>query len=374
MLYSNVVEELKNNKERRKLGDVIAIPWSLPRLSTVLPGIEKSRYNLISAGPKCGKSQLTDFLYVYQPVEWVINNPKSNITLKVFYFSLEVNKETKLKAAMCYKLYKDYEILISPQNLSSIFSRYILDDKIENIVNGEEFRNWFTKFESMVTYYDTIRSPNSIIHLMRSYAEHPYNGSYTYKTMSWRNEDGTYSPREVRDKYISVRPNEYVVVITDHLGLLQTAIGETLHQAISKYSNDYCLEMRDKWGYIPCNVQQQSADSSRAQYNFRGDTIIDKIKPDQEGLADMKYTARDCDLMLSLFYPRRYNLEKYEDIDLVRLGDSHRELSINLNRSGISNASIQLLFLGSSSYFEELPRTLTEFDYNKYEHIIKSQI
>ena len=47
---------------------------------------------------------------------------------------------------------------------------------------------------------------------------------------------------------------------------------------------------------------------------------------------------------------------------------------INLNRSGISNASIQLFFLGSSSYFSEFPQKLTEFDYSKYESIIKSQI
>ncbi len=52
MLYYDVVEEIKNNKNRRKSGDVIAIPWSLPRLSAVLPGIEKGRYNLISATAK----------------------------------------------------------------------------------------------------------------------------------------------------------------------------------------------------------------------------------------------------------------------------------------------------------------------------------
>ena len=132
--------------------------------------------------------------------------------------------------------------------------------------------------------------------------------------------------------------------------------------------------MRDKWRYIPTIVQQQSADSSRAQFNYRGDTIIDKIKPDPEGLSDCKYTARDVDLMVSLFYPRRYNIKKYEGIDLERLGDNHREFIINLNRNGISNATIQLLFLGSSSYFEELPRELSEFDYIKYEEIFKKQI
>jgi len=374
MLYENVLSELSVNKKRRLSGDVVAIPWSLERLSAVLPGIEQGRYNLISASPKAGKSQLTDFLYVYQPVQWILNNPTSDITLKIFYFSLEVSKESKIKAAMCYKLYTDYGILISPQKLSSIFSSYILDDKVEKIVNSEEFRTWFANFESIVTIYDSIRSPYKIFNTIKTYAEHPDNGSYTYKEMPWQNEDKTFTTRTVRDRYIPVRPNEYVIVLVDHIGLLQTEKDQTLHQAISKFSSEYCLEMRDRWRYIPTIVQQQSADSSRAQFNYRGDTVIDKIRPDSEGLADNKYTARDVDLMISLFYPKRYNIEKYEDIDLKRMGDNHREFMINLNRNGISNASIQLLFLGSSSYFAELPRTLSEFDYMGFEQIIKSQI
>jgi hypothetical protein len=245
MLYTSVVEELKNNKERRRSGDVIAIPWSLPRLSTVLPGIEQGRYNLVSASPKAGKTQLADFLYVYQPIEWLIKHPESKITLKIFYFSLEVSKKTKTRAAICYKLFTDHGIVVSPQKLNSIFGSYILDDKIEQIVNGEEFISWFNKFENIVTFYDTVRSPNHIYHVIKSYAEHPSNGSYTYKTISWQNEDGTYSPVEVKDKYIATRPHEYVIVILDHIGLLQTATGETLHQAISKYSSEYCLIMRE---------------------------------------------------------------------------------------------------------------------------------
>ena len=169
MLYDDVLGELISNKQRRVAGDVIAIPWSLPRLSSVLPGIEQSRYNLISASPKAGKSQLTDFLYVYQPIEWILKHPESKITLKIFYFSLEVSKSTKIKAAICYKLYSDYGILIGPQKLSSIFSGYIMDDRIESIINGKEFIDWFSKFESIVSFYDTIRSPGSIFHLIKSF-------------------------------------------------------------------------------------------------------------------------------------------------------------------------------------------------------------
>ena len=54
-VFEGVLETLQENKQRRLKGDIISIPWSLPRLSRVLPGIEQGRYNLISASPKAGK-------------------------------------------------------------------------------------------------------------------------------------------------------------------------------------------------------------------------------------------------------------------------------------------------------------------------------
>jgi hypothetical protein len=370
MHYKETLKQLQLNKQKRLAGDVISIPWSLPRLSKILPGIEKSRYYLVTASAKAGKSQLTDYLFVYQPIEWLMNNMDSNISLKIFYFSLEMSIKAKLLSAMCYKLFQEHQIVISPQDLSSVFSSYIMDDEIEQLIQEEKFTHWFDTLESVVTYHDDVRNPYGIFKVIKSYAEHPDNGRYTYKSIPWQNDDGTFIQKTVRDKYIPVRPNEYVLIIVDHIGLLQPKAGDNLHQAISEFSSGYCLEMRDRWGYSPVIVQQQTADSSKAQFTVRGDTIIDKIKPDQEGLADNKYTARDVDLMISLFYPKRYNINFYEGIDLTKIGEQHREFAINLNRNGISNASLQLFFVGSNSYFEELPKEINDFDYERYNQLL----
>jgi hypothetical protein len=324
----------------------------------------------VSASPKAGKTMLADFLYVYQPIEWKIAHPESNITPKIFYFSLEVSIDAKIKAAMCYKLFKDYNVVISPQKLSSVFGGYILDDEVEKIIFSDEFKNWFRQFESMVTFYDNIRNPYGIYKTIKDYAERPDIGYYESKEIDWQEKDGTYVKKKVKGRYIPRNPDEYVIIIVDHISLLQPEKGATLHQAIGQFSSDYCLQMRDKWGYIPTIVQQQSADSSRAQFNYKGDTVLEKIKPDQEGLADNKYTARDVDLMVSLFNPARYNLDKYNDINLNLIGDNHREFAINLNRNGESNAAIQLFFLGASSFFAELPKTMGSEDYSHIKNLI----
>jgi len=51
-LYEETLHRLRENKNKRLSGEIIALPWNLPRLSKVLPGIEPEKIVLITAGPK----------------------------------------------------------------------------------------------------------------------------------------------------------------------------------------------------------------------------------------------------------------------------------------------------------------------------------
>ena len=89
MIYNRVLTDIKKNKEVKESGGIIAIPWSkqFPRLSKVLPGVRKGQYTIITSGTKESKTQLTDSLYVYQPLDWLLDNPEVDIDYKVIYFS-----------------------------------------------------------------------------------------------------------------------------------------------------------------------------------------------------------------------------------------------------------------------------------------------
>ena len=52
MIGKRVTQSLIENREKRLRGDLIAIPWSLPKISKVIPGVEKAKYVIISASPK----------------------------------------------------------------------------------------------------------------------------------------------------------------------------------------------------------------------------------------------------------------------------------------------------------------------------------
>ena len=307
-----VIEAIRANRDRRLRGEVISIPWSLKRLSKVLPGVQQGKYVIITASPKSGKTQLCDFLYMYEPIDWYIEHKDQKIHPKIFYFSLEMSCKAKLSQAISYKLNKSYGIVISPENLYSSFGEYVLDREILSIISSKEFTDWLKEFESIVTFIDDIRSPNDI---------------YSYVT-----EYALSHGKMIGGRYIPDDPFEYVEVITDHISLLSPDKGESLFEAMYDYSAYKCLYFRDILNYAVINVQQQSASSAQQQFDYKGNSIVEKIRPSHDGLADCKLTARDVNLMISLFNPFAYNFEKYENIDLNRIGRWHRELYINLNR------------------------------------------
>jgi len=351
-IFKRVNETIQTNKLVREQGGYNCIPWDLPRLSTILPGIQKGKYVIITASEKVGKSQLTDFLFLHQPYEFFLKNPTANLKPRIFYFSLEMSKESKVMSVLSYKLFKEHKISKSPEDLLSVFKDKVVDDTLMGIINS--YDSFFKEFEERVTFIDNIRNPYGIFRYMETYANE--HGKWEYKEIDWEEDNGTIIKRKVKDYYVPNDPTELVIVITDHLSLLYPEKNQTLHQSISKFSSEYCLHMRDKFKYCIVNVQQQMAAQEQQQFTLRGESIIDKLKCSPSGLAENKLTSRDVNLMIGLFAPHRYKFKDYEGYDLSLLKDNYRELSVILNRDGKSNAVVDLFFDGASNYFAELPK------------------
>lgn len=351
-IFNRVKTTIKVNKQIRESGGYVAIPWELPRLSTILPGIQRAKYQIVTANSKVGKTQLADFLYLHQPYEFYLKHPDSNIKPRIFYFSLEMSKETKIMSVLAYKLFKDHKISKSPEDLLSVFKGKIVDDSLLKLIDS--YDSFFEQFEQRVTFIDNIRNPWGMMKYLETYALN--NGRWEYKEIDWQEDDGSTVKKRVKDYYIPNDPEELVIVITDHASLLYPEKQQTLHQAMSKWSTDYCLTLRDKYKYNVVNIQQQAAEQEKQQFTIRGDSVIDKLRPSADGLGDNKLTGRDCNLMIGLFAPYRYKIDNYAGYDLNILKDNYRELLVILNRDGKSNAAVDLFFDGASNYFTELPK------------------
>jgi hypothetical protein len=360
-IYNRVKATLKQNKQNRLEGKLNCIPWSFKRLTRALPGVQKKRYVGVTANSKVGKSQITDYLFVLEPFEFIMNNLDTNVKLKIFYFSLEISKEEKLMTFLSYKIYKDTGRVIDPLKLQSVFNDYILDNEVEALL--DKYDEWFTKFEQTVEIIDSTRNPYGIYSTVRDYML--TNGKLHKKKIMIDNVEV-----EVEDYYEPNNPDEYVIVICDHISLLTPEKGEDLRTAMGRFSSNYCMKLRDRFGCCVVNVHQQSASSEELFFTTKGDIVIDKLKPSASDLGDNKTVSRDYDLLLGLFAPARYKIKSYNQYDITKFNDNYRELSIIFNRKGVGNASVDLFFNGACNYFQELPEPL-EFSknpalYNKY--------
>lgn len=366
MIFNRVIDELSKKRQRRLDGKVNSIPFPFKRFSTVLPGIEQGRYYNVTANSKVGKTQLADFLFLYSPViYWMNKGKEEGIDVKIHYFSLEMSKEEKMKQLIAHYLYTKNNLLLSPTKLESKFENYILDEKILTFLSNE--KEFFEIFEEKVTFYDEIRNPYGIYRAIREYAYE--NGEYYDKENNILDKSEIQkSNPEVTFKINYYKPNnpdEYVIIIIDHVSLITPEKGFSKHESMSKLSSDYLLHMRDRWNYIPVVVQQQSAEVEKQQFTMGGSSIINKIKPSPDGLADNKLIGRDCNYMLGLFAPNRYEFQEFNGYNLTKLRDNHRDLSIIFSRHSSGSQSVGLLFLGAVNYFEELPKVMTEENYNK---------
>jgi len=341
-LFDRVFNEIENRRERILSGRINCIPWGLPRFEEFNPGIEKAKYYLLTASSKVGKTQISDFLFVYNAFRQIKEN-NLPIKLVIKYFSLEMSKEEKITQFLCYLIFvkSNMKLIISPTNLRS--TRKAIPQDILDFI--KENQDYIDEFLACVEFIDNIRNPFGIYNFMRKYAQE--NGIQHKKTVDYG--DG---PIEVDDWYEENNTEEYVMCIVDHASLLTAENGSSLNQAINDLSSKYFIQLRNKYKQIPVLIQQQAA-SQESVDNMKAN----RLRPTLDGLGDSKLTQRDANVILGLFSPFRHHIPEYDGFDIKFFRDNIRFLEILGGREGGAGTICPLYFNGAVNYFKELPKS-----------------
>jgi hypothetical protein len=281
---------------------------------------------------------------LYNTIQQIIDN-KLDIRLKIFYFTLEMSKEEKMLSAFANILYIKEGLRISPKDLKSTKADTVLPEEVLEII--KKYEPYFDKIEEIVEFIDDIRHGFGMFNLVRDYAL--AHGKLHKRTIEIEGKI-----TEVNDYYEPNDPDEYVMVMIDHISLISSekrnGVQLTLHESISVLSSDYLIKLRNRFNYIPVVIQQQSA----AQESIENKKF-NKLKPTLDGLADNKLTARDANVILGLFSPFRHEIPDYYGYDITFFKDNIRFLEILGGREGGAGAICPLYFDGAVNYFKELP-------------------
>ena len=347
-LIDRILDTLDNRRKRILEGDINCIPSPFRRLSNSFPGIEQDKYYLVSGSTKSAKTQVTNYLFVYTPILYAFEHPEQ-LRVKIFYFPLEETPENITLRFMSYLLFtlSGKQIRISPTDLKSTNADKILDEEILKILKSDEYQKILKFYEDNVLFISE-RNPTGIYKTLKDYADK--NGIVHRKKIKITNKETSNTEEiEAFDYYEPADKKEYVIVITDHVSLLNQERGMNLRETINKYS-EYMMIIRNNYHYIPVCVQQQSYETTNLEA-YKSN----KIRPTMAGLSDSRYTAKDCSMMLGITNPFSFELPEYLGYDISKLKGNARFLEIVLNREGESNDITPLYFDGATNYFAELP-------------------
>lgn len=352
-LLNKIKSNLVEKKERIERGGINCIPFPFERFRRFFPGIQQGRLFVVTGATKSSKTQLTNYLFIYNTVLYNYNHPNV-IKAKVFFFPLEETKEQislRFAAFLINYITKGKE-RISPADLESTDERKPVQQKYLDLMDTKEFKDIWSIYEETIIFCE-LRHPTGIYKTMVSYAQN--NGIIHKKEVVRIEEDSWGNKQEIKDEvfdyYEPNNPDEYVIVVVDHVGLLKVEkeLG-TLKSTIERLS-EYFILLRNRYKYIPVIVQQQNTETTNLTAFKEG-----KIRPTKDGLKDSKRTGEDCNVLIGITNPDSFDLPDYKGYPIRNnLGSHFRLLEIVLNRNGEANTLCPLYFDGAINRFEELP-------------------
>lgn len=284
--FQGVLDNLKLRKNRAENGLYNCIPLAFPRFKQLLPGTEMAKFIVITASQKIGKSKLTDYMYVYEPLFFMMEHPE--LKVKTQYFTLEISPIEKYNEFLCHLLYRLDGIEIDTKRLKSVDKDNPVDNHIFELLESVRYRPYIEKFEESVEYIGDTRNPTGINKKCREYALN--NGHLNFKTIKVKDELGMESERQILDEmnpYTPNDPEEYRIIIIDNANNLARESGLSKMETIEKMAK-YGITLRDQLKYIFILIQHQ-AQSQEGIENQK----LNRLKPSSDGLADCKTTTRD---------------------------------------------------------------------------------
>lgn len=350
-LAKQVLQVLKERRDRILNGLINCVPFPFPRFKIWFPGIERARYYLITANQKVGKSKFADKVFMYDPFFYFLEHPEQG-SVRVLYFTREMSKKDKMAEFYSYLLYKlsETKIRISPVDLRSTRADKPVPQEVLDLLETEEYQSYIEAFEESVTFIDDIGNPTGVNKYCRDWARQ--HGTFTYVKKTIKDSDtGVEEEVERIDQYIPNDPEQLVVVIYDNASNIIEESGLGKMGSIEKLSK-YFVTLRNQIGFSPVLIQHQ-AQAQEGVENVK----MGMMKPSASGLADCKSTIRDINTAFGLYSPFKFGLDTYEKYDIKRFRNNIRFMEIMDDRdNGAGGLICPLYFDGAVGVFEELPR------------------
>ena len=220
-----------------------------------------------------------------------------------------MSAEVLLAKLLSTYLYEEYGKIISYDQILSLTCT--LSDEDWELI--QKSREWLDEFESLCEIIDK-----------------PVNAKGLYAICKeWSRKFGTYKELEshenyTKEDYIPNNPEQYLIVLVDHIKLLSLSTGHTPKQEIDE-ACDYLIHFRNKCSFT-INIVQQFNRNFKSMERKQSESYL----PSLEDLSDSSGPTQAAESVVALYHPFREKRTRCEGYDIRQLKDRAR-LIITLN-------------------------------------------
>lgn len=345
--------------EEKKEGIVRGIPLyhTFPKLASIIPVIPPGYQVLWTGNSGTGKTQtwMGIILYsVYKAKKMKLNDTRTILVITL----LEDTKEMFIDRLYSMFFYELFGEVVDGFELQS-FKQDLSEEKIKKLDEIEKEIDFLLEDCEII---DNVYNATGLYKWCRSISNK--YGTHHMKEKEFTKEDKSTYIETVYSHYTLTDPKTQFLLIVDNLNNLQqeSRDGRLMSQleCINLWSRSYCrLQIAKHWQWSILNVIQQASDSEKQQFDYKGNSIIEKIKPSLDGLGNSKECQRDHFIVFGIFAPDRYGIKEYPEengYDISLLRDNYRSLIILKSNLSRTNIEIPFYFNGACSLLRELPK------------------
>ena len=329
------IKQLYNNIEEGKKGRNIGVSTGSLKLDPVIYGIQKKYLYTIGADTSGGKTSFALDVFVYN----LLKN-KGDTPVSILYYSFEMSNDVLYAKLLSRYIWDEFGRIITFKDILSLINT-ISDEDLEYV---HKAREWAESVSSNIIFYDKALSPQGI-----------------YATCKeWLRKHGQFVPLgEHKEEYIENDPNEYKVVIIDHVGLIS---GSGSKKERIDLTVDYLIYFRNKCSITGVFVQQLNRNAKSMDRKTNGYELIQL-----DDFKDTSGTTDGSEVVIGLYYPYREKIARCEGYPIQNvLKKRFRLIQILKNRYGDSDFNIGSAFYGEVGMFRDLPKPNEISDYEPY--------
>lgn len=359
----SLTEERKNkyiSERENKINNVLnGIPlfYTFPKLGSIVSSIPRGYPILWTGNSGVGKTQSWIGIFLFSIYKLKRDHPELKLKIKLVIALLEDTREMLIDRLYSMLLFDIYNIEVDSQELHSLRDSPLSEDIVEKLDSIQKEIDFILEDCEII---DSIYNPTGIYKWARTISS-KYGTHYNKKVL-FTNSDGSQIEQEVYSHYKLNDENMQFLMVVDNLNNLAVeSRGNTLlseRETINTWSRNYCrLQITKHWGWSVINIIQQASDSEQAQFNYKGELVVEKVKPSLSGLGNSKECQRDHFMVIGIFAPNRYGITDYEGYDINIMKDNYRSLIILKSNISSTNVEIPYYFNGKCSVMRELPKS-----------------